>query len=686
MKQFVGSEFGPKATAPENGDCSPPPLPGVESIQEELERILSSATFRAAEGQRRFLRFVVEHTIAGLPHEVKEYTVGVEVFGRGQAFDPRLDNIVRAEARKLRSRLAKYYVNEGEHDPVRIEFPSRGYVPAFREADLSRAETLEAVALATVAPEEPKVAEEANGPHQPQEGPSKAGNLSPIEPTYPARRWPRIVVISVASLIAGIIIYAMYTARPGWSTSRLPRANPSVAVLPFHNLGDTKDESFSDGLTDELIDSLGRVQGLDVVARRSAFQFRNNTLDIREIGEKLNVRTVLEGSVRIYGNRLRITAELDDTSNGYRIWSDSYDRDFKDVLFVQQDISRAIVAALGAEFTRNGSANLLKFSPPKITAVDAEAYQDYLRGVYFWNKQTADSIRVAIGYFEQAIAKDPTYAQAYTGLARCYVNMPAFTRMRAREIIPKITDLAQKVLELDSSLAEPHITLAYASFLNYDWARAETEFKKGLELSPGDAVAHRWYATYLTNVGRLPEALTESEKSQQLDPVSPYMLDGTAHDLYLMRRYDEAIEQSKKTLALDPQFGFAHLRIGAAYLQKRMYPEAIAELQVARQQMPNSPSPAAQLAYTYAVSGNAQKAREILRGFLEESTREPFPPHPIARVYIGLGDKDSAFEWLGKAVEARDFNLNLKAEPIYDSLRSDPRYAHLLERANLTRP
>jgi len=681
MKHFVGKEYSSKP-APQDNDCSPRRLPRVESIQEELERILSSRTFHAAEGQKRFLRFAVEYTIAGRPHEVKEYTVGVEVFGRGQAFDPRLDNIVRAEARKLRSRLAKYYISEGEHDSVRIEFPSRGYVPAFREVDLSRVETPEEPVLATMEPEESRVAVEANLLEQPKEALSKADDSNSVVPAHPARPWLRFVlVILVAFVITGVVIYA---ARQGWSSTRSLPGNPSVAVLPFRNLGDTKDESFIDGLTDELINSLGRVQGLNVVARRSAFQFRNNTLDIREIGKKLNARTVLEGSVRIYGNRLRITAELDDTSNGYRIWSDSYDRDSKDALFVQQDISRAIVTALGAEFTRDGSANLLKFSPAKIAAVNADAYQDYLRGVYFWNKQTSDSIQVAIGYFEQAIAIDPGYAPAYSGLARCYVNLPAFTRVRAREILPKITEIARKDLELDSSLAEPHMALAYVSFLSYDWARAETEFKKGLELGPGDAVAHRWYVTYLTNAGRLQEALAESEKSPQLDPVSPYMLDGPAFVLYLMRRYDEVIEQSKKVLALDPQFGFAHLRIGAAYLQKRMYPEAIAELQVARRQMRNSPVPAAELAYTYAVSGDVRKAREILRGFLEESTRGPFPPDPIAKVYIGLGDTDRAFEWLGKAVEARDFGLNLKAEPIYDSLRSDPRYEQLLERANLT--
>jgi tetratricopeptide (TPR) repeat protein len=263
--------------------------------------------------------------------------------------------------------------------------------------------------------------------------------------------------------------------------------------------------------------------------------------------------------------------------------------------------------------------------------------------------------------------------------------MPAFTRMRAREIIPRIRPLALKALELDRSLAEPHIDLAYVSFLNYDWAGAESEFKKGLELSPGNAVAHRWYAVYLFKVGRLQEALAESVTSQQLDPVSPYMLDGTARSLYMLRRYDEAIEQFKETLALDSQHGRAHLGLGLTYMQKHMYPDAIAEFQVAREQMRNSPAPAGDLAYAYAVSGNVSEAQRILNEFLGQAARGTFPPEPIADVYIGLGDKDRAFEWLNKAINAQDVNLYLKADPIYDPLRSDPRFAQLLDRARLPR-
>lgn len=262
--------------------------------------------------------------------------------------------------------------------------------------------------------------------------------------------------------------------------------------------------------------------------------------------------------------------------------------------------------------------------------------------------------------------------------------MPAFSRTPAREVTPKIRDLALRALKLDSSLAEPHIDLAYASYLDYDWAGAEAEFHKGLALGPGDAGAHRWYAAYLADVGRLTEALKESETAERLDPVSPYVLAFKGRILYLMRRYDEAIEQSKKTVMLEAEFGHAHRLLGDAYLQKHMYAEAIAEFTAARRQIRNSPIPTAELAYAYAVSGNVSESRKILRELLEESKLGPFPPKAIADVYIALCDKDSAFEWLRKAIDGHDVYLCLTVDPIYDTLRSEPRFAQLLQLAGLT--
>ncbi len=689
---MVEKDRDPKATG-QLHDWPLPPALSDELIRQELARLLSSRTFQAADAQRRFLRHVVEHTMAGRSHEVKEYTIGVEVFERGKAFDPRLDNIVRTEARKLRGRLAKYYEQEGESDPIRIEFPSRGYVPTFREADAPELTRSNVSALLATEPEKPDTEDQSGRRTEPLASQvttlsaSAPSSLSSAGAAVPAVRprpvWQRLnppVFIAATLLLAGLSAFFFRTLGADRNRSG---ESPSIAVLPFNDLGDSKDQSFADGLTDELINSLGRVQGLLVVSRASAFQFRGQNRDIREIGRKLNVRTVLEGSVRIYGNRMRIIAELDDTTNGYRVWSNSYEQNFEDVLFVQRDISQAIVSALDAELTKNGTPGLLKASPYKAVPINAGAYQDYLRGVYFWNKQTTESIQTAAHYFDQAIAQDPAYAPAYTGLARCYMNMPAFTRTQPLEILPKIRELAEKALELDNALAEPHVDLGYTNFLSKDWEGAETEFRKGLALGPGDAFAHRWYATYLSTVGRLQQALAESKTSQQLDPVSPYVSYGTAHTLYMMRRYDESVAEYKKTLALDPQHGFAHLGLAASYNEKRMYPEAIAESQAAWQLMPNNPSAGAELGFAYAASGHEPEARKILNKFLDQAAHGSFPPKSIAEVYMGLGEKDSAFEWLTKAIDARDPYLYLLADPIYDALRRDARFAQLLERAKL---
>jgi TolB-like protein/Flp pilus assembly protein TadD len=655
----------------------------ADLIREELVRLLSSRTFQTAKGQKQFLRFVVEQTIAGCAHELKEYTIGVHVFKRGNAFDPRLDTIVRVEARKLRSRLTKYYESEGKRDPLRIQLPSRGYVPAFRQP--SAAETASGASSQTGAvpdgqPDNESVLDVASPAAVELSAPAEDLVVPAVAPPAAAWRWQTAALIGAFLMLGGIAIYASRLARAGAPALSVA---PSIAVLPFQNLGNMKDESFADGLAEDLIDSLGRVQGLHVVARTSAFQFRGKTLDIREIGKTLNVHTVLEGSVRTYGNRMRITAELDDTSNGFRLWSNSYEGSFENALFVQRDISQEIVAALREEFAKNDPPPDLRFSPRKVAPLKAEAYQDYLRGVYFWNKQTTASIKTAMEYFEQAIAEDPGYALSYTGLARCYINIPSFGTTRARDIAPKIKELALKAQQLDSSLAEPHIDLAFVSFLNYDWEDAESEFKKGLQLNPGDAVAHRLYSTYLAAVGRMDDALAEDKISQRLDPVSPFMLEGLARSLYRMRQYDEAIAQFRKVLALDPQFGYAHLGLGKVYIQKHMYKEAVEELLLARKLMGNHPSSVSDLARAYVLSGNIAEARNILRECLRQAASESFPPKQISDVYLALGDRDSALKWLAKAVDARDVDLRLTTDPGYDTIRSDPRFAHILQEARL---
>ncbi len=624
--------------------------------------MLSSETFHGSALHAKFLRYAVEQTLEGHEEDLKEFSIGIEVFGRTASFDPRKDNVVRIQAGRLRSRLAIYYQSEGANDPVRIDFPKGGYSPAFRSN---------------------------TSPVPPSDTALEGGGVNEAAASYgvPVLRWkaapwkPAAAFVVLALAATGAGVHFVRSARQANSPSV---DSSSIAVLPFLNRSDDKEgEIFADGLTDELIDSLGRVPGIHVVGQSSAFQFKDKIVDIRKIGPALSVRTVLEGSVRKYGSRLRITAQLDDTTNGYRLWSESYDRELKDALAIQRDISQAIVGALGVPLAANAMRGRLRFSRGA-AEVNTEAYEDYLRGRYAWNKQTPESIKNSIGYFEQALALDSTYAAAYAGLAQCYAVLPAFTIISPPEIVPRIEAAAFRALQLDDTLGQAHLDLASAYEFENRWAEAEKEFQKGLELNPGDEMAHRWYATYLMKVGRSEEALAENQKALDLDPVSPYMAQGMGGSLFYARRYDDAIEQYRKALALEPNFGMTHRGLAVAYIQKGMYSQAISELQTSRQLVSDDSSVSGYLGYAYALSGNKAKANEILRGLLSRSRSEPSLALGIARIYVGLGDKGDAFQWLETAIDHPRPFLLLKVDPLFDPLRSDPRFAGLLRRMNLS--
>ena len=629
---------------------APQAPPSFEAVREALDRVLSSKTFRTAEGQRNFLRYAVEQVLEGRGDLLKEYSVGIEVFGRGESFDPRLDTIVRTEARKLRSRLAKYYETEGAEEAVHIEFPKGSYAPIFRSAPATAP-----IAISVPPPPTPTVA---------------------ARPVFSRKA---IVFLTAGVALAAFAAYLVQLA----GRSAAPRSDvASIAVLPFLNLSDNKQEEFfSDGLTEELIDSLARVPGLHVVARTSVFQYKDKPIDVRKIGQQLNVRTVLEGSVRKDGDRLRITAQLNDASNGYHLWSQSYDRELKDTLAIQREISQAITDALGVKLA--SKATPAGFNADVPATLNPEAYQDYLKGRYFLSKYTEESNRTAIGYFEAAISKDPVYAPAYAGLADCYVDEPVYGATLPHDLIPKIRAAASKALELDPAIGEAHIDLALAFEYNFEWQPAAEEFRKGLEFSSGDAIAHRWYANYLLTTGQFDRAMSEGKRALELDPVSPYMAQGVARAFYHMHRFDDAIREFQKALALEPNFGRTLQGLGRAYLAKGSYSQGISETEKGVQVMGHDSVITAQLGYAYAVNGNTAGAQQILDGFFAQLRRGPFSARAIAEVYIGLKDKDRAFEWLRKSVDQKEVNMYLKTDPIYDSLRSDPRFADLLRRANL---
>jgi TolB-like protein/Tfp pilus assembly protein PilF len=654
--------LNPEIKLDESG-VKPPRLFSVDEIRCELQTILASKTFRAALGQKKFLAFAVGEVLAGRPHLLKEYVIATEGLGRDVAFDPRLDPIVRTEARKLRARLAKYYELEGCGDLLRIEFHKGSYVPSFHDPIRTLAEP-PGIATITEAPAPPTAVE------------SPSISNAPVHSNQ--FRWRTLIgSLAVVGLVAASIVIFYRLAHSGSPGTIFAADDAPIAVLPLVNLSNSNSEFLSEGLTEELINSLRQVPGLQVVARTSAFRFKGKTPDLHQIDRKLHVRAVLVGSVNKYDNRLRVTVQLNNAGNGYHLWSGSYERDAANIGTILPEIASAVGNALGVGLVR-GSQALIQTPPSPNSA----AHEDYLKGLYFRNRFTIESLNRAIEYFKQAIQEDPSFAQAYAGLADCYALARPVASTPPLEIIPKIKAAASKAIELDASLGEPHVALAVAAEYEYDWDLAEKEFKKGLELTPGDAVGHIWYAWYLALHGRKEEVLAQKAIAAKLDPVSPYAVESVGRYYSAIGRYDTAVEQYRNALALEPNFGLAHQDLGDAYLSKGMCREGIDELRLANASMPGARRMAL-LGYGYAVCGHTTEARQILREFLKEPRHGVIPALAIAEVYLGLGDKERAFPWLEKAIDERDLEVSLKWDARFEPLRSDPRYSGLLRRMKL---
>ena len=451
----------------------------------------------------------------------------------------------------------------------------------------------------------------------------------------------------------------------------------SIAVLPFVSMSpDPDDEYFSDGLTEELINALGKVEGLRVVARTSAFAFKGQSRDIREIGDSLDVETVLEGSVRMSGDRLRMTAQLINVADGYNLWSDRYERQLSDVFAVQDEVARSIVSALRLELGAGDETRLVSGRTENL-----EANSLYLRGRFFWNQRTEEGFGRAIGYFEKAIAEDPNYAPAYSGMADAYNLLGLYFMLPPGEAIPKAREAALEALEIDPTLAEARTSLAFLKSW-YDWDRpgAEVEFQRALDLNPNYATAHQWYAIHLTAVGRLDVALREARRAVELDPLSPNLNTNLGNALMYSRRHDDAIEQLRRTLELDPNFLNALWALWHAYVHKGMHEEAFAHWERGLAVSGAGPEKLEAVRRAYAESG----WRGALEWDIENSKEEGLDPADIAQEYALLGRQDEALEWLERAYEERSFGLNLLAvDACFDGLRADPRFGALLEKVGL---
>ncbi len=509
--------------------------------------------------------------------------------------------------------------------------------------------------------------------------------------TSPARAAPqsqvprrRMLAIATGAALLLTIAVGFSTGRLGkWSQAPASQARiRSMAVLPLQNLsGDPGQEYFADGMTEELITHLSKIEAITVISRTSAMRYKGSSKSLPEIARDLSVDALVEGSVERSGDRVRITAQLIYAPTDTHLWGDSYERSLQDVLSLQDEVARDIAEKIKIRLTPAERASLAKSSP-----VDPQAYQLYLEGRYYWSMRTEDGLNEGIRYFKKAIEKDPAYAMAYAGLSESYFALAGYRIMPGSEAFPLAKEAALKAIEIDSGLAEAHLALAPVLAENdFDLNAAEKEIRRAIELNPNDATAHQWYAeVVLVPLGRRDEAIAEIERAQQLDPLSLAINTDFGYVLYLEREPDRAIAQLQKTLAMYRSFPAPHLYLARAYLEKNMMAEALPELQTARQLSGDHPFYRAWLGYGYARMGNQREATKILEQLTRSPSGKYVSSYDTAAIYVELGRNDEAVQWLRKAYAERASHLHhIGVEPIFDPLRASPGFQDLLRQIRL---
>ena len=514
------------------------------------------------------------------------------------------------------------------------------------------------------------------------EKPPEVGSLGIASlPTKVRRSWRSRAVLAIA---AATVMASLAAA--GWLYLRAGKGGEtidSVAVLPFVNAsGDPNTEYLSDGITESLINSLSQLPHLKVMSRDAAFRYKGKETDAQTVGRDLRVRAVIKGRVTQRGDSLMLATELIDARDNSHIWGQQYSRKPSDIFGLQDEIAREMTTALRLRLTAEEQKRLVK----SYTS-NPEAYQDYLRGRFFWQKTTGLGLNKGAEYFQQAISKDPRYALAYDGLADSYISLAVFGFSSPKEAYPRAKEAALKSLEIDGTLAEAHTSLArIKAEYDWDWSGGEREFQRAIELNRNYPTAYQMYGLILSTMGRPEEAIAIYKRGLELDPLSPIINGALGEAFYYTRQYDQAIEQLQKTLELDPNLHPARAFLADAYLHKSMNKEATEELEKHLVIAEGRVWALAELGYAYAVVGRRPDAQKLLDE-LNETSREKFvPADAMAQIYVGLGEKDKAFEWLEKGYERHSLGLagvDLKVDPVWDPLRSDPRFADLLRRLNL---
>ena len=520
--------------------------------------------------------------------------------------------------------------------------------------------------------------------------PVAAAKAEPVTIPKPGPRvwnsWTGVLAgFAIAICIGAVLVAGNVYGLRTWLFGSARHPFRSLAVLPLDNLtGDSKQEYFADGMTEELITQFSKLGDLKVISKTSAMQYKGTKKSLPEIASELHVDAVVEGAVQLSGDRVRITAHLANGATGQDIWGENYDRELSNVLLLQSEVATDIAKQIDVRLTPQQQQRLQAAAHP----VNPDAYQSYLLGRYYWDKRTANGLAQSGQYFQDAIQKDPNFALAYSGLSDYYAFL---TLIGGPEILPprqamsQSRNAAMKALQLDDSSAEAHTSMGHVLH-NYDWdfTKAESEFKRAIELNPNYSTAHHLYAHLLMQMGRTDEGLREARRALELDPLSPFINNGLARQYYLARQYDKAIEQCLHATEIDPTYLPARILVGLAYLQIGKTNEAISALERARNMAPTLPMSHALLADAYAHAGRKSDAQKELTKLAQMSHARYVPSSYFAIVAIALGNNDQAFSYLLQGLQDRsEQTLYLKVEPLVDPLRGDPRFQQLMKQVGL---
>ena len=503
--------------------------------------------------------------------------------------------------------------------------------------------------------------------------------VAAVPPRSPSPALVRTLVASACALLIAGLVWVTWAREETHRATAEESLIRSVAVLPLTDVAANKNEDyFADGMTEELITELGRLSSIRIISRTSIMQFKKSVRSLPEIGRQLNVDALVEGTVRRSGDRVRITARLVSIAPEHLIWQKSYEGDLREVLMLQSDVAHDIAGNIQTKLSRQQAPSAVPYK-----RLDPETYEDYLRGRYFLARRTAEAMKTAAEYFQRAVQRDPQYGQAYVGLALAYQLLGSYDLLPPERSYPLALKFANQALELDDTLSEAYSARANSE-TNYelDWVAADRDYRRAIALDPNSAQAHHDYAEYFTGVGDAERAIAELKIARELDPLSLPLFSALGRMYREAHQYDEAAKQCKQSLVLDPNFSMGHWCLGQVYLAKHQYVEATSELKRAND-LGTTPLIVCDLGCVYAASGKKTEARAILHSLESKSQFNYISPYLIASIHSQLGEKDEAFNWLERAFDRRDGISYLAADPMMDPLRSDQRFADLIQRLHL---